>query len=531
MNNIISFHTYWMLNVAIALSYIIAITTLKLPIVNRKLSQLQQLQFTRKIFLITLIIFFLAPLAINRLSLHENNIFQFQPFIKSTSSHFLQKHATLNLQAQALDASFSLPNISSLFSLTIFIGLTILLINHIKGILALRKITKKAYCQRKIKNIHILFSDTTTIPFCWSAIHSHFVIIPNIFLERNADLKFVICHELQHIRQGDTYWLHFIAIIKLVCVWNPFIYFFSHWLSELQEFACDESVILRKKTSHTIYAQCLINTASSALSKNSLPQGALGIVGLSKNYRSILNRRITMLFDYKKSHKRKISLICAYVVCFLTAGSLAYALDNSFANQTMTKSELNTIVKKSHLQITITPELLSEINNIRSSEQARSFVITSLDRMKKYKPYIEQQLKNNGMPNQLLALPFVESGYNVNAKSPMHTAGIWQFIPSTAKHYHLTVDAKRDDRLDTQLSTQAALNYLKDLYSQFHDWKLAVIAYEIDENNTEKLIKATGSRDAWTLARAPSAPKDLKKFLSMFEASVIIINNPELVIK
>ncbi len=64
----------------------------------------------------------------------------------------------------------------------------------------------------------------------------------------------------------------------------------SHWFSELQEFACDESLILHKKTSRSIYAQCLIDTASSTLSENALPQGALGIIGLSKNHRSTLNR-------------------------------------------------------------------------------------------------------------------------------------------------------------------------------------------------------------------------------------------------
>jgi len=135
------------------------------------------------------------------------------------------------------------------------------------------------------------------------------------------------------------------------------------------------------------------------------------------------------------------------------------------------------------------------------------------------------------MPNQLLVLPLVESGYNVEAKSAMLATGIWQFIPSTAKNFDLTVTSQRDDRLDTQLSTQAALSYLKALYSQFHDWKLAVIAYEIGEKNTEKLINTIGSRNAWVIARSPSAPKDLKKFLSMFEASVIIMNNPELVTK
>ena len=531
MSNLINLHAYWMLNGAIAFSYVIATFILKLSMLNKKLSQLQQLQFTRKVFIITLLIFLIVPFVIAMLPLHQNNAFQFQPILKHASAAFLQRHVALNSQVEVLQYAFSLPSIITVFSLLILMGSIIILIKYIKDILALRKLTKNAYCHRKINNIHILFSETTTIPFCWSSINSHFVIIPSIFLEKNADLKLAIRHELQHIRQGDTYWLHFIAVIKIIFFWNPLMKAWSHWFSELQEFACDESLILNKKTSRPSYAQCLIDTASTTLSETALPQGALGIIWLSKNYRSMLNRRVTMLFDYKNLQKKKISLICAYATCFLTAGSLAYALDNSSANQPMNIKELSTIVNKSHLQITITPEILSEINNIRGSKQARSFMITSLERMKKYKPYIETQLKNNAMPNQLLALPFVESGYNVKATSAMLATGIWQFIPSTAKNFDLTVNSQRDDRLDTQLSTQAAISYLKALYSQFHDWKLAIIAYEIGEKNTEQLINTVQSHDAWVLARSPSAPKDLKKFLSMFEASVIIMNNPELVTK
>ena len=531
MSNVINLHAYWMLNGAIAFSYIIATIILKLPMFNKKLSQLQQLQFTRKIFIITVLIFFLAPFILAKLPSHQNNFFQFQPILKHASADFLKTHVVFNSQVEVLQSASSLPSINTLFSLAILVGLMIVLTKYIKDMLTLIKLTKNTYCHRKIKNIHILFSEKTTIPFCWSSITCHFVIIPSIFLEKSTDLKLAIRHELQHIRQGDTYWLHFIAVIKLVCFWNPLMKFWGHWFSELQEFACDESLILHKKTSRSTYAQCLIDTASTTLSETALPQGTLGITGLSKNYRSILNRRVTMLFDYKILRKKKMSLICAYAACFLTAGSLAYALDNSSASQPITAKELSSLVKKSHLQITITPEIISEINHIRGNEPTRSFMISSLERMKKYKPYIETQLKNNAMPNHLLALPLVESGYNVEAKSAMLATGIWQFIPSTAKHFSLTVNSQRDDRLDTPLSTQAALSYLKALHSQFHDWKLAVIAYEIGENNTEQLINTVQSHDAWALARSSSAPKDLKKFLSMFEASVIIMHNPELVTK
>ena len=54
------------------------------------------------------------------------------------------------------------------------------------------------------------------------------------------------------------------------------------------------------------------------------------------------------------------------------------------------------------------------------------------------------------------------------------------------------------------------------------------MAYEIGAITTEQLIHATGSRDAWTLARSPAAPKELTRFLATLDAAIIIMHNPTL---
>ena len=197
--------------------------------------------------------------------------------------------------------------------------------------------------------------------------------------------------------------------------------------------------------------------------------------------------------------------------------------------------QVASMIKKSHLdkdfQVSVTPEVVNEINNIRSSEQARSFIRESLQRMKKYQPIIQEALNKKSMPNDLLIIPLIESGYQPldQSKNPMLAAGIWQIIPDTAKRLGLVINKNRDDRLNTQLSTEAAITYLTMNYNQFHDWKLASIAYEIGEKNTDRLIKQTGSRDAWVLANTSSAPTSLKKFVAMFDALLIIMHNPSLV--
>ncbi len=525
MNHLISLHSYYLLNAAIALSYLITLSVLKTPLL-KKLSQFQQLQFMRRILMTTLFLFFITPFIAKKLSLQSSYIFQFQPLLKQASIHFLQHRISLNAPLLSYQHAFSYyPSMNNLLSLGLFIGVIILSFNYVRTLITLKKITEQAFCKYKIHRISILFSTQTTVPFCWSSLYSHFIILPMALLEKNIDLKLAIRHELQHLRQRDTYWLHLTSLLKIICFWNPFAIWSSNWSTELQEFACDEALIINKKTSRTTYAQCLLNAASQSLTASKLPQAALGII----KQPSILNRRVTMLFTYKKSRKKKALLITLYASCMLTAASIAYAVNSDSSTQSLNQKELKSILNQSQLHLAMTPEVTAELTNIRHNEEARVRVQTALKRMQSYHTYLSAQLKNAAMPAALLALPFVESGYNINATGPAATAGIWQFIPSTAKKFDLVIDGSRDDRMNLQLDTQAALSYLKLLHAQFHDWTLAMIAYEIGETHTEKLIQEVGSRDPWVLARSPQAPQELKKFLAMITASVLIINDPDLI--
>ena len=83
--------------------------------------------------------------------------------------------------------------------------------------------------------------------------------------------------------------------------------------------------------------------------------------------------------------------------------------------------------------------------------------------------------------------------------------------------------------MDMKLATIAALKLLSADHKIYNNWKLAFVAYEIGEKTTDALIKATGSRDAWTLANSPKAPPGLKKILASFDAELIIMHNPSLI--
>lgn len=238
-----------------------------------------------------------------------------------------------------------------------------------------------------------------------------------------------------------------------------------------------------------------------------------------------------MLLRYNKM--KKYSLLITTAICFLSTS--LFASDNAPRKIKLTASELMAAIQKSDpfnkLKIAASPEVLSEVNHMRNNKRTRAYMQTALERMEHDKPFLQSELKNTEIPQGILALPIVESGYRPLSENEnrLNAAGIWQIIPSTAQYLGLVVNPLRDDRMNTQLSTVAALNYLNEMHKKFEDWKLAVIAYEYGENETRRLMNTTGSRDAWTIARSPVAPKDMKKYLAKFDASVVVMQNPSLV--
>ena len=130
-----------------------------------------------------------------------------------------------------------------------------------------------------------------------------------------------------------------------------------------------------------------------------------------------------------------------------------------------------------------------EYHIARFTGEKRAEFATYLERKAQYEEMIRAKLRRRGMPEELLYLAMVESGFNPTVHSLADAAGIWQLVPDTARRYGLRVDETVDERHDAEKSTDAALSYLSYLYNRFGSWYLAAAAYNTGENRVARLVE------------------------------------------
>ncbi len=107
-------------------------------------------------------------------------------------------------------------------------------------------------------------------------------------------------------------------------------------------------------------------------------------------------------------------------------------------------------------------------------------------------PLMEQEFKAAGLPVELTRLPFVESSFNLKARSKVGASGIWQFMRSTGRNF-LTINAWVDERNDPVAATRAAARLLKQNYESLESWPLAVTAYNHGRQGMMRAVRSIGS--------------------------------------
>ena len=157
----------------------------------------------------------------------------------------------------------------------------------------------------------------------------------------------------------------------------------------------------------------------------------------------------------------------------------------------------------------------------------REMVGRWLDRSTGYVEMIRGVFRRKGLPDDLAFTAMIESGFNPLAVSRAGAKGLWQFMEQTARRYGLRVDPWVDERLDPIKSTEAAAEYLKDLFAQFGHWFLALAAYNAGEMKVARAVEQTRSDDFWIIARGRWLRTETKEFVPQIHAAAMIAREPE----
>ncbi len=172
------------------------------------------------------------------------------------------------------------------------------------------------------------------------------------------------------------------------------------------------------------------------------------------------------------------------------------------------------------------PDVLREIASFQGRE--RKYFEDGYMRSGLYREMILEELRKEGLPEELSWMPLIESWFKVKALSKARALGMWQFISSTGYRFGLERDRWIDERLDPLKSTQAAVKYLIELHSFFGDWTTAMAAYNCGEIRVQNVIRTQRIDyldNFWDLYR--QLPLETARYVPRFIAALLIINNPE----
>ncbi len=148
-----------------------------------------------------------------------------------------------------------------------------------------------------------------------------------------------------------------------------------------------------------------------------------------------------------------------------------------------------------------------------------------LDRSNKYMYIVRDIFQREGVPQDLVALAFTESGFNPGANSRAGAVGMWQFMRGTGKMYGLDVNDWVDERKDFEKATLAAAQHLNDLYEIFNDWYLALAAYNAGSGKITRATRTHKSKDFFKIATGRTLKLETRDYVPKYLAHLLIYKN------
>lgn len=200
-----------------------------------------------------------------------------------------------------------------------------------------------------------------------------------------------------------------------------------------------------------------------------------------------------------------------------------YTLDAELSTEVL-KQRLAELDARTPFHVTYNANLEKLINHyLKTRGKALANLMA---KSKYYFPLFEEKLAKYDIPLEIKYLAIVESALRPKARSRVGATGLWQFMYQTGKQYDLDVSSYVDERQDPFLATEAACQYLSDLYDIFSDWDLALAAYNSGPGNVTKAIRRSGGNTNYWNIR-PFLPRETAGYLPIFYATYYLFEYAE----
>jgi membrane-bound lytic murein transglycosylase D len=144
----------------------------------------------------------------------------------------------------------------------------------------------------------------------------------------------------------------------------------------------------------------------------------------------------------------------------------------------------------------------------------------------RFREMMRRALRRKSLPEDLVWVAMIESGFDPAARSVAGAAGLWQFMPETARIYGLAVDRWLDQRLSPTLATDSAVDFLGDLHRRFGSWELAIAGYNMGYAGLASVVRRYNSNDFWSLAHTEGTlPWETTLYVPKIIASAVVAHN------
>jgi membrane-bound lytic murein transglycosylase D len=163
----------------------------------------------------------------------------------------------------------------------------------------------------------------------------------------------------------------------------------------------------------------------------------------------------------------------------------------------------------------------------KEDARGRSIMASWLRRLPRHERSVREVLRAASLPEDLLYVAMVESGFDPTARSGVGALGMWQFVQGTGEEYGLRRDHWIDERMSPEAATGAAARYLGDLHQRLGSWELALAAYNMGYGALLRAIRKYNTNDFWTLAALEAGlPFETTLYVAKIMACAVVGRNP-----